>query len=159
MVRRVFFSFHYDRDIWRVSQVRQSWVTKGSYEEAGYVDAASWETLKKKGDDSIKRWIDRELKGTSVLAVLIGSTTYGRKWVNYEMKQSYAKNKGMLGIYIHNLKNQDKQTEVKGKNPFTHLSVKGKSFSDMYPTYDWVNDTGHKKLGDWIDEAADKAGR
>lgn len=40
MARRVFFSFHYDRDIVRVSQVRNSWVTRDR-EAAGFWDAAS----------------------------------------------------------------------------------------------------------------------
>jgi len=48
MARRVFFSFHYERDVWRAGQVRNCWVTKDR-EEAGFWDAASWEEVKKKG--------------------------------------------------------------------------------------------------------------
>ncbi len=40
MARRVFFSFHYERDVWRAGQVRNSWVTKDR-EEAGFWDAAA----------------------------------------------------------------------------------------------------------------------
>jgi hypothetical protein len=54
MARRVFFSFHYERDIWRASQIRNSWVTKPDREYAGFWDAASWEEVKKKGDEAIK---------------------------------------------------------------------------------------------------------
>jgi len=28
MARRVFFSFHHERDVWRANVVRHSWVTK-----------------------------------------------------------------------------------------------------------------------------------
>jgi len=42
MARRVFFSFHYEKDIWRASQVRNSWVMKPDREAAGFWDAASW---------------------------------------------------------------------------------------------------------------------
>ncbi|KKL85384.1 hypothetical protein LCGC14_1955320 [marine sediment metagenome] len=35
MVRRVFFSFHYEGDIWRSNVVRNSWVTKDR-ETAGF---------------------------------------------------------------------------------------------------------------------------
>jgi len=34
MARKVFFSFHYERDIWRASIVRNSWVTKPDREAA-----------------------------------------------------------------------------------------------------------------------------
>lgn len=30
MARHTFFSFHYKRDIWRVNQIRNSWVTQGN---------------------------------------------------------------------------------------------------------------------------------
>ena len=33
--RRVFFSFHYQRDIWRVNQVRNHWVAKDDRQAAG----------------------------------------------------------------------------------------------------------------------------
>jgi len=81
MARRVFFSFHYERDIWRASQIRNSWVTKLDREDAGFWNAASWEEVKKKGDEAIKRWIDAQLQGTCVTAVLIGAETSERKYV------------------------------------------------------------------------------
>ena len=37
MVRKVFFSFDCD-DVWRLNQVRNSGVTKDSYQEAGFMD-------------------------------------------------------------------------------------------------------------------------
>ena len=89
MVRRVFFSFHYERDAWRASQVRNSWVTKPDREAAGFWDAAEWEKVKKQGDAAIKRWIDKGLEGTSVTVVLIGTETCSRKWVRYEIQKSH----------------------------------------------------------------------
>jgi MTH538 TIR-like domain (DUF1863) len=47
MARRVFFSFHYERDIWRASIVRNSWVTKPDRQAAGFFDASIWEEAKK----------------------------------------------------------------------------------------------------------------
>jgi len=80
LVRQVFFSFHYGRDIWRVNQVRNSWVVKKDREAAGFVDAAEWEEVKREGEDAIKEWIDDQMHGTSVTAVLIGNETAGRDW-------------------------------------------------------------------------------
>ena len=60
MARRVFFSFHYDRDIFRVSQVRNSGVITSSYESAGFIDHADWESLERQGGEAIKRWINAQ---------------------------------------------------------------------------------------------------
>ena len=163
MARRVFFSFHYERDIWRASQVRNSWVTKPDREAAGFWDAAAWEEVKKKGDEAIKRWIDKQLEGTSVTAVLIGAQTSERKYVRYEIIQSYNKGNGLLGVYIHNSKDQYGQTDRKGNNPFDNIYIeqnyKKIYFSQIYPIYDWVNDDGYNNFGEWIEKAAKKAGR
>ena len=70
MARRVFFSFHYERDVWRANVVRNSWVTKGNYIEAGFIDAADFEEIKKQGDEAIKRWINSQLDGISVTVVI-----------------------------------------------------------------------------------------
>ena len=93
MARRVFFSFHYQRDIFRVSQIRNSGITKGGYEESGFIDHANWESLERQGEQAVKCWIDEQLAGASVTVVLIGSETFDRQWVNYEIQQSYADGK------------------------------------------------------------------
>jgi len=46
MARRVFFSFHYKRDIRRVVQVRNSWVVRGSKETQPFLDRVEWEKIK-----------------------------------------------------------------------------------------------------------------
>jgi len=163
MARRVFFSFHRKRDVWRVNVVRNHWVSKPDREAAGYWDAAAWEELKKKGDEAVKRWIDKQLEGTSVTAVLIGTETSRRKWVKYEIKKSHDTGKGLLGVYIHNIKDQNQDTDTKGDNPFGNFYIEedGKKvyLSEIYPTYDWVNDKGYDNFSDWVEKAAKKAVR
>ena len=61
MARRVFFSFHYQRDIWRVNQIRSIPNVTGC-SAAGFQDASIWEDAKKKGDDAIKKLIRDGLK-------------------------------------------------------------------------------------------------
>ncbi len=163
MARRVFFSFHFERDIWRASQVRNSWVTKPDREEAGFWDAAEWEKVKKEGDEAIKRWINKQLDGTSVTVVLIGAEASNREWVKYEVKRSYERGNGMLGIYIHNMKDQSGNKDKAGDSLFGELG-KDRSgdpvyFFQHYPTYDWINDDGYNKLGEWVEKAAKKAGK
>jgi len=163
MARRVFFSFHYKRDIWRANEVRHTWVTKEDIEDADYIDAADFEKVERQGEEAVKRWIDSQLEGTSVTVVLIGYETHTRKYVGYEIEQSYKRGNGLFGIYIHNLKDKDGRTDFKGKNPFDtwYITRNGQKiyFSSLYPTYDWVNDDGYNNIGRWIEEAAQKEGR
>lgn len=98
MARRVFFSFHYKNDIDRSMIVRNSWVTQGK-EAAGFIDKAEFEQIKRKGDDAVYRWIDKQLEGTSVTVVLIGSDTLNRKFVQYEICKSLEKEMQSL-VYV-----------------------------------------------------------
>jgi hypothetical protein len=163
MARKVFFSFHYERDVWRAGQVRNSWVTKPDRDTAGFWDSASWEEVKKKGDAAIKKWIADQLTGTSVTIVLIGAETGNRDYVKYELEQSWKKGNGILGIWIHQIKDKDRKTDTKGNNTFgpifTSPSDGKKYFFERFPTYDWVDDDGYNKLGDWVEAAAKKAGK
>src|SRR5215216_8153215 len=106
MVRRVFFSFHYQRDIFRVNVVRNSWLTHPDREVAGYWDASLWESVRRQGDDALRRLVEGGLQNTSVTAVLIGAETATRRWVQYEIFRSYQLGKGIIGIRIHNIPNQ-----------------------------------------------------
>ena len=115
-MRRVFFSFDWD-DVWRVNQVRKSWVTKKGTNKAGFVDAAEIEKVKKRTDKEIEKWIDAQMKGTSVTCILIGSKTDESKWVKYEIERSIERKKGLLGIFIHDLKDDDSKTDKRGANP------------------------------------------
>ena len=74
MARRVFFSFHYRRDVWRANTIRNSPVVVGTA-AAGFQDASLWEDAKKEGDAAIKKLIDNALLGTSATVVLIGAKT------------------------------------------------------------------------------------
>lgn len=163
MVRYVFFSFHFERDIWRANQVRNSWVCKEDRAAAGFWDRAGWEKVQKEGDEAVKRWINSNMNGTSVTVVLIGAETSSRKWVQYEVMRSFEDKKGMLGVSIHNMKDEDQKTDAKGTPYFGEIGKdeKGNSvyFSTSYPIYDYIDDDGYNKLGDWIEAAAKKAGR
>jgi hypothetical protein len=75
MARKVFHSFHYDRDAWRVSMVKNMGVVEGQPLLSSY----QWEEVKKKGDAGIQAWIDDQMKGQSCVVVLIGAQTAGRK--------------------------------------------------------------------------------
>jgi len=163
MARKTFFSFHYKNDVWRAMQIRNSWVTKDSKEAAGFIDAADFEKLEKEGKEAIHKWINKQLDGTSVTVVLIGADTSNRSYVKYELKKSYEKGNGMLGIYIHNQEDKDGNTSTKGSNHFGEIGKDEKGnavyFSSAYTSYDWIDDDGYNNMGKWIEAAAKKAGR
>lgn len=163
MARKVFFSFHYERDVWRAGQIRNSWITKPNRETAGFWDAVAWEEVRRKREDEIHKWIDKQLNGTSVTAVLIGTETNNRPYVDYEIQQSHKIGNGLLGIYINNMKDQQGYTDVKGKNPFDywHTTINGQEiyFNHLYSTYDWILDRGYDNLGTWVEKAARDVGR
>ena len=131
--------------------MRNSWVCQG-HEAAGFFDSAEWEEVKKKQDSEIKKWIDSQLKGTSVTVVLIGSDTYDKKWINYEIEASYSKGNAILGVYVHNLKDSRGNTSAKGKNPFDKWDW-SKTETGKPKVYDWINDDGYNNISKWIDEA------
>ena len=91
------------------------------------------------------------MKGTSVTVVLIGTETSQRKYVKYEIEHSWTKRNGILGVYIHNMKDTDGKTEPKGADPFVIRGDKN------IRTYDWVNDAGYLNLGKWIESAYGRA--
>ena len=116
MARRTFFSFHYQRDILRVNQIRNIPNITGC-SAAGFQDASLWEEAKKKGDSAIKNLIDEGLKNTSVTVVFIGGKTAGRKYINYEIDQSIKRGNGIVGIQIHELKDSNGDKDSVGNIP------------------------------------------
>jgi hypothetical protein len=149
MARRVFFSFHFENDIWRANQVRNANVVAGP-DVAGFFDHSEYEEAKRKGDDEIKRLIRAKLQNTSVTVVLIGSHTAYRPYVQYEIEQSIARNNGLLGIYIHHLKDQRgvAASPFRGPNPAVPPTVE-------FPAYDWDGDL--KRFAQAIEEAGKRS--
>jgi len=158
VARRVFYSFHYKPDCWRVSQVRNI----GTVEDNKPASDNDWETVTKGGDDQIKKWIADQMNGRSCTVLLIGKDTAGRKWINHEIIKTWDDKKGILGIYIHNLKNSAGEQSSKGSNPFDYITIGGTNnklssvvkvydppYSNSKDVYDYIS----KNIESWIDEA------
>ncbi len=132
MARRVYFAFHFEGDIFRVNQVRNTNVVAGP-DRAGFYDHSEYEEAKKKGDEEIKRLIRDKLNNTTVTVVLIGTETANRPYVKYEIEQSVACKNGLLGVYIHHLQDLDKQVTQRGPKPAVPPGIE-------FPAYDWDRD-------------------
>ena len=148
MARNVFFSFHYQRDIWRVNQIRNIGEVVGTA-AAGFTDASLWEAAKTKGDSAIKRMIDDALQGTSVTIVCIGSQTAGRKYINYEIEKSIARGNAIFGLQIHHLKDKFGNPDPVGATPSKLSSVGA-------PIFKYVD---HETLAKRIETEAKKVGK
>lgn len=158
MARRVFYSFHYELDNWRASQVRNIGIVKGNRAATGN----EWEAVKRGGDRAIERWIQEQLYGKSCTVVLIGEKTASRKWIRYEIRESWEQGRAVLGIHVHQLKDRYGQQCAKGANPFQRVTVDGLNLADAVKTYDpawfWggsqsTYSTIEQNISDWIEEA------
>ena len=124
MAKRVFFSFHYqDVADFRANVVRQHWLTKPDREAAGFFDASIWETAKRTGSIAVKRLINSSVDGTSVTCVLVGSQTYVRPWVRYEILKSFRKGNSIVAVHINSIRGKDQLTKPLGPNPLKHVGV------------------------------------
>jgi hypothetical protein len=122
-----------------------------------------WETITRGGDDAIRRWVAEQLEGKSCTVVLIGTNTAGRKWIKYEIEESWNDGKGVVGISIHNLQDRLRNQSAKGRNPFddftmkrddvTKLSKIVKAYDPPYTTSTRVYDHIKENMEDWVDEA------
>lgn len=176
MIRKVFFSFRFQDDIFRVNQVRNM----GQFETVNnFNDHAEYEKLKHQTDGVIKKWIDKQLHGASVTCVLIGTKTHTSKWVDYEIRKSIELGKGVFGIYIHNLKDQNGSYSQKGKNPidkpyirfitnrsfnttteeFFFTQNELQAYEPTHNSYITAYQSIKRNLVHWIENAAKQAGR
>lgn len=128
--KQIFMSFHFDNDVMRVQQIRNI----GALEGNEPVSVNTWEEVKRKGNASIEKWIDDNMKYRSCVVVLVGEETASRPWVKHEIKKAWKDGKGLFGIYIHNLKCPRNGKSTKGKNPFEQFT-----FDDGSKLYSIVN--------------------
>jgi len=132
MAKKVFFSFHYQDVIdFRANTVRNHGSFKLSPKEAGYYDSSIWESAKKEGDIALKRLINKGLNNTSNTCVLIGSETYSRPWVRYELLKSLKKGNHILAVHVNSIKGKDQKIKSLGKNPLDYVGVYAKD-NDSY---------------------------
>lgn len=152
--RQIFYSFHFDNDVMRVSQIRNI----GMLEDNTPISPNDWEEVKRKGDSAIKRWIDENMNYRSCVVVLIGEETANRPWVQYEIKKAWEDKKGLLGIFIHNIKCPINGKCKQGANPFDKLSFNdGRKLSSIVKCYnpsvsDAYNDI-RNNLETWVESA------
>ncbi len=153
MNKKVFYSFHFDNDVMRVQQIRNI----GVIEDNKPVSVNDWEQIKRGGPTAIEKWIDDNMKYKDCAVVLVGEETARRPWVQYEIKKAWNDGRGLVGIYIHNIKCPRNGYGRRGQNPFDQFTVGGTNLSSIVRCYDPNSYDAYgdikKNLENWVDEA------
>jgi hypothetical protein len=155
--RKIFYSFHFKNDVFRVQQVRQMGMLEGNEP----VTPNAWEEIQR-SPGGVERWIDENLKGKTCLVVLIGSETAARPWVEYEIRRAWQKGLGLLGIHVHNLKCPRNGICAKGASPFAKISFKKANGMQYVPNvYDPSSVDAYAaiqhNLSQWVERAIAEA--
>lgn len=141
MAKSVFYSVHYDRDVWRVQQINQM----GALEGQPILNAQDWKVVKRKGDAAIKKWIADQMAYKSAVVVLTGAQTASRPWVRHEIAYAWDNHKPLVGIRIHGLEDRNGYTDSCGEDPFSKVTLKGGgTVGDFVPVY---NPSGSNSQG------------
>jgi hypothetical protein len=158
-VRKCFFSFNHESDLWRVQQIRNM----AGVESQPLLEAGGWERIRRRGDAAIADWIDDNMRSKECLVVLVGAETAGRKWVRFEIERAWREGLGLLAIHVHNLKDRDGHRSGKGADPFAGIVVDGRPveghvydppFESSTTVYEYIRDN----LEAWISEAVASRG-
>lgn len=152
--RRVFYSFHYKPDVIRASQVRQIGAIEGNRSATDN----EWEKItggtdQAAKDRAIKKWIAEQMEGRTCTVVLVGRDTADRKWINYEIVKSWNDGMGVVGIYIHGLRNFEGQISTKGANPFDYIIYGNtqKKLSSIVKCYNPAGNNSKERYA-WIEK-------
>ncbi|MBO9687081.1 MAG: TIR domain-containing protein [Mitsuaria chitosanitabida] len=155
--RKIFYSFHFANDVFRVQQIRNM----GAIEGNAPVAPNTWEEIKR-SKGGVEKWINENIAGKSCVIVLIGSETASRPWVQYEIRRAWEEGKGIFGINIHNLNCPRNGTCTKGANPFDQITFTRRDGSVYVPkVYNPASDDAYgvisSKLSTWVETAISEA--
>jgi hypothetical protein len=123
--RKAFFSFHFD-DVMRVNVVRNAW--KITHPDnalmRSFYDSSLWESRKLEGPEALKRLIREGVNNTSAICVLVGSDTWSRRWVRYEIARAIIDGRGLLAVHLNNINHHVTRTpHPRGHNPLAYMAV------------------------------------
>lgn len=97
--------------------------------------ANDWEEVKRKGDASIKKWIDDQMHGKTCVVVLVGADTANRPWILHEIATGWNDKRAVLGIRIDRLLDTNGRPSTAGVNPFMKVTFAGtnRALSEIAP--------------------------
>jgi len=123
--RKTYFAFHFE-DIMRVNVVRNSWKIErpDAPQMRSFYDSSLWERRQIDGVDAVKRLIREWVGYTSAICVLVGTETWLRPWVRYEIARAVIDNRGLVAVHINSIRHHvTKQDDPLGHNPLSYMGV------------------------------------
>lgn len=158
MAINVFFTFHYEQDLWRARVIQQAWLRQGG-EALGFWDEPTWQRAR--SSERHLELIDEAVTDAAVTVVLVTQGTSDQGYVQYAVRKSHQEGKGLLAVYFHNIQDPEGRKSPIGNTQFGELEVDANNtrvfFWQRYPTYRWIIDDGPRNLKHWIEEAAHAA--
>lgn len=145
-MRRVYFSFDCERNLYRVKNIRR---LPGvvSRSPAGFETSVIWKQAEKGGEASLQGLINDALIKTSVTIVCISDLNAYAEIQGYEIERSLEQGSGLLGLRINHLKDEKGLVGMDGTAP---AAIEGNG----YNIYSY---TGSQSLLHHIEEAAELA--
>src|SRR5208337_2468404 len=72
----------------------------------------------------LKRVIREGVQYTSAICVLVGSQTWSRPWVRYEIARAVIDGRGLLAVHLNNIRHHATgQPHPLGQNPMAYMAV------------------------------------
>lgn len=121
--RKAFFSFHFP-DSLRVNNVRNIWKIKSAAGMRTFQDSSLWEARKLTDPKAIKAIIRYGVSYTSAVCVLVGTETWSRRWVRYEISRAIIDGKGLLAVHLNSINHHKTLSpHPLGRNPLDFMAI------------------------------------
>lgn len=138
---KVFISYYYKCD-YKIAQK----IIKIINSDNSHFFTVVQEQVKKNDPESIKNWVNEEIKQTRFTILLISRDTLKRKYVSYEINKSRENGNTIIPVLIDTSKNDFKKKDI------DKISKK-LSISDNKKIKYWIKEDGEKNIMNWLNEA------
>lgn len=138
---KVFISYHYQCD----NKVAKE-ITNIVNKDRTSLFTVLQEQVKKNDPESIKRWVDEEIKKTRFTILLISKKTFEREYVSYEITKSRENGNTIIPILIDNEENAFSEEDIETlskKLPKTNCKRIRR----------WIKDCGKENVLQWLNDA------
>ncbi|MDD5731947.1 MAG: TIR domain-containing protein [Patescibacteria group bacterium] len=139
MARKIFVAFDSNTNLGAYYEIMSCEALSG-YDKNPFYDLGGLFTIRSQGKEGMKNWVEKQLKGTSVVIILRNDETESFEWIGYTIQKSIEYGKGLLLIDIR---------EDSG-NKYEIPVLEG------YRAFNWYSDNGVENIGKWVEEEAEK---
>lgn len=98
--KNIFIS-HFHKDDAQVQQLKKRLNDIGCSVRNFSIDSSKHKDGRKPSDAVVQRLLDIRIKSCTTFICLLGTDTYTRPWVNYEIRKAYQEGKQVVGVYTH----------------------------------------------------------